>query len=244
MIFGTLLPNIPRFSNQDNPDLENQTSYEFICTEDQKESSAISVLEKTKDHNLFISYLENYDPEGYQILLDPDLADKVIWAPTDAAFLEIDSMLESMTTDEIKIILGYHISPPLSSPYGEYPIVDFEYLKNNTSVILRTRTGVLTGSDQRITATYINDTYEIESITIQSQAYCTKAGSIFSIEEVITDVTPPSFITKVGYRLVRILFYEDIRFVIYSTTASIFIATSTIVVYSKISKRKKNEKNS
>lgn len=78
----------------------------------------------------------------------------------------------------------------------------------------------MTGSDQRITSTYEFDVYKIENATILSNARCTQAGSVFSIDQVITNVDHPSWLTKLGYQTVRILFYDDFRFVIYSTLGS------------------------
>lgn len=115
---------------------------------------------------------------------------------------------------------GYHISPPLNRSNGEYPIINFDYIRESKSVTYRTRTVVLTGSDQRITSTYEYDVYTVENATILSNAHCTQEGSVFSIDQVITNVDYPSWFTKLGYQTARILFYDDIRFVIYSTLGS------------------------
>jgi uncharacterized surface protein with fasciclin (FAS1) repeats len=216
----------------------NQNSIEFICQDEGTGLNAIDVLEATNQHSTFLSLLEEHDQEGYDILMDPLLADKSIWAPIDSAFEQIEDELESLSSEELKEILGYHISPPLSRPNGEYPIITFEYIRDNGTVTYRTRTGVLTGSDQRITSAYEAEVYMIENATILSTARCTQAGSVFPIDQVITNVDHPSWFTKLGYQAVRTLFYDDIRFVIYSTLGSFSIGIFTAYI---ISKRKRKE---
>jgi uncharacterized surface protein with fasciclin (FAS1) repeats len=216
----------------------DQDNTQFICQDEGTGLSAIDVLEITGQHATFLSLLEEHDQEGYDILADPLLADKTIWAPIDSAFEQIEDALESLSSEEIKEILGYHISPPLSRPNGEYPIITFDYIRKNKSVTYRTRTGVLTGSDQRITSTYEDEVYKIENATILSNARCTQAGSVFSIDQVITNADHPSWFTKLGYQTVRILLYDDIRFVIYSTLGAVMIGTITAFM---ISRRKRKE---
>lgn len=223
------------FSILASSDQENTV---FICQNEGIGLSAIDVLESTGQHETFLSLLEEHDQEGYEILTDPVLADKTIWAPIDHAFKLIEDSLEQLSSEEIKEILGYHISPPLSRPNGNYPIITFEYIRENKSVSYRTRTGVLSGSDQRINSTYEDGVYTIENATILSNAYCTQAGSIFSIDQVITNVDHPSWLTKLGYQTVRILFYDDIRFVIYSTVGSVMIAMITAFTISRIKRKK------
>lgn len=87
----------------------------------------------------------------------------------------------------------------------------------------RTRTGVLTGSDQRTRTTADDGVLRIEGITIGSTAWCAEAGSVLAIGGVITDVTPPSRPVWLWNRLVRILLYDDIRFVIYATVPAVVI---------------------
>lgn len=84
----------------------------------------------------------------------------------------------------------------------------------------RTRTGILTGSDQRTRTTFEGGALRIEGIAIGSTAWCPQAGSVLSLDAVITDVTEPSTITWMWRRLVRILLYEDVRFVIYATVGA------------------------
>jgi uncharacterized surface protein with fasciclin (FAS1) repeats len=216
----------------------NQDDTEFVCQEGGTGSSAIDVLEATGQHSTFLRLLEEHDQEGYDILADPMLADKTIRAPVDSAFEQIGDTLESLSPEEIKEILGYHISPPLSRPNGQYPIITFDYIRERGSVTYRTRTGVLTGSDQRITSTYHDGVYMIENATILTTARCTQAGSVFSIDQVITHVDHPSWFTKLGYRTVRVLFYEDIRFVIYSTAGGVMFGSVIALI---VSKRKRKE---
>jgi uncharacterized surface protein with fasciclin (FAS1) repeats len=201
-------------------------SEEVGCISPTNLRSIVDVLELTGRHSTFLQLLQEHDMEGYVILMDPDLSDKTIWAPTDEAFASISSQLDALSSLEIKKILGYHISPPLSRPNGEYPIVTFSYIENNPNQVFRTRTGVLTESDQRISLSLREDGYHIEDSKLESTMWCAKAGSVFSITSVITDVEPPSTLTFIGYRLVRILFYEDIRFTIYATVAGVALGTA------------------
>ena len=60
----------------------------------------------------------------------------------------------------------------------------------------------------------------IENARILGTAWCTEAGSVFSIDTVIMDVEPPSAPVWTVHRIVRMLLYDDIRFVIYSTVGS------------------------
>lgn len=203
------------------------------CIDNTNSLSLIDVLEQTGQHSTFIRLLQEHDMEGYLILTDPSLSDKTIWAPNDDAFMKIASTLTELSSLDIKKILGYHISPPQSRPNGEYPIVTFTYLEENPNDVFRTRTGVLTGSDQRLTLSLREDGYYIEEANIEMTMWCAMAGSVFSITSVITEVEPPSPLTFIGYRLVRILFYEDIRFTIYATTAGLILGTVISVVIRK-----------
>jgi uncharacterized surface protein with fasciclin (FAS1) repeats len=201
--------------------------YEEIgCIDSSNTLSLVEVLEQTGHHSTFLQLLQEHDKEGYDILTDPDLSDKTIWAPTDEAFAMISQEIDELSSLEIKKILGYHISPPQSRPNGEYPIITFTYIEENSSDLFRTRTGVLTESDQRISLSQREDGYYIEESNLESTMWCAKAGSVFSISSVITDVEPPSTLTFIRYRLIRILFYEDIRFTIYATLAGVVIGTA------------------
>ncbi len=55
--------------------------------------SVVDVLQATGDQNTFLELLGRYDPEGFAILSDTELADKTVWAPTDAAFLAVSDTL-------------------------------------------------------------------------------------------------------------------------------------------------------
>lgn len=203
------------------------------CLDPSNSLSLVEVLEKTGRHTTFLALLQEHDEEGYQILTDADLSDKTIWAPTDEAFADVASQLSMMSSSDIKKVLGYHISPPLSRPNGEYPIVTFTYVDDNPNQVFRTRTGVLTESDQRISLSLREDGYYIEEAKLESTMWCAKAGSVFSITSVITDVEPPSTLTFIGYRLVRILLYEDIRFTIYATALGLTLGTTISIVIRK-----------
>lgn len=122
--------------------------YWFICENDGLGLDVVEVLQATGDHTTFLDLLSRYDPEGFAILSDTERADKTVWAPTDAAFLAVSDSLSSLSDEEIKAILGYHISPPRRAPGGSYPIVTPWVLIDAEQMNHRTRTGVLTESDQ------------------------------------------------------------------------------------------------
>ena len=167
---------------------DESTAVEFVCVDGGAGLSAVDVLEATGEHGEFLRYFQEFDPEGYEILSDPALADKTIWAPTDAAFAALGDAPNALSPENIKAVLGFHISPPKRTPEGPYPIITFDYLAENGQVIFQTRTGVLTNSDQRVRATVDNGVYTVEGRGIQPTAWCTQAGSVFAIDEVITDV--------------------------------------------------------
>ncbi|NCN05737.1 MAG: hypothetical protein GW949_08905 [Spirochaetales bacterium] len=201
------------------------TEYEFICSNEGLGLSVVDVLQATGDHTTFLHLFSQYDPEGYAILADPQLADKTVWAPTDRAFLAISDTLASLSDEQIKAILGYHISPPRRAPWGSYPIVTPQLLTNGGKMVHRTRTGVLTGADHRTQTSVVNGRLVIENAQILGTVWCTEAGSVFSLDSVITAVVPPSPIVRMWYRLIQILLYEDIRFVIYSTLGAMILGS-------------------
>lgn len=201
------------------------TEYRLVCPDEGAGLAIVDVLEATGEHGTFLDLLGQVDPDGLAILADVDLADKTVWAPTDAAFLALGDTLASLPGEEVKAVLGYHISPPRRSPGGAYPIVTPQLLLDAGELEHRTRTGVLTGADQRTRTTVGGGTLRIEDIAIGTTAWCTQAGSVLSLDAVITDVAEPSTPAWMWNRLVRILLYEDIRFVIYATVGSVAIGT-------------------
>ena len=170
--------------------------------------SAVDVLSATGEHDVFLKYLSEFDPEGYQILTDPGLSDKTIWAPTDEAFAKLGDAPASATPEEIKAVLGFHITPPRRTPEGDYPIITFTYLADGGQIIHQTRTGILTESDQRVTTKFEDGRYTVEGVLIGPTAWCTQAGSIFSIDEVITEVATPSWLESVLGSAIYLLFFE------------------------------------
>lgn len=197
--------------------------YRVVCPDEGAGLDIVAVLEATGDHGTFLDLLQRFDPDGLAILSDVELADKTVWAPTDAAFLALGDALSSLSDEQITAVLGYHISPPRRSPGGAYPILTPQLLIDAGQMDHRTRTGVLTGSDQRTRTTFEDGALRIEGITIGSTAWCTEAGSVLSLDGVITDVARPSTLGWLWNRLVRILLYEDIRFVIYATVGAVSI---------------------
>jgi len=95
-----------------------------------------------------------------------------------------------------------------------------EFLVSAEQMNHRTRTGVLTTSDQRTRTSVADGVLMIDGARILGTAWRTEAGSVFSIDTVIMDVAPSSVLVRTVHRIVRILFYDDIRFVIYSTVGS------------------------
>jgi len=197
--------------------------YRFVCDDGGAGLHLVDVLRATGEHTTFLALMEEHDPEGYAILADVALADKTVWAPTDAAFATLDAALDgglaAVPTDDAKRVLGNHISPPRRSPTGAYDIVTPAFLLAEGEVVHRTRTGVLSGTEQRIRSTVVDGELRIEGARILPTARCAEAGSVFAIEAVLTDVAVPSPPTQVWYRLVRALLYDDVRFVIWPTVA-------------------------
>ncbi len=186
-----------------------QSETEFVCENSGAGLSAVDVLRATGEHEVFLDYFSEYDPEGYAILSDPELSDKTIWAPTDTAFEKLGDAPESASPEEIKAVLGYHITPPRRTPQGDYPIITFEYLADGGQIIHQTRTGILTESDQRVRTTFEEgDVYTVEGIRLGPTAWCTQAGSIFSIDTVITDVTTPSWLEQILGQAIYLVFFQ------------------------------------
>lgn len=181
---------------------------EFVCENSGAGLSAVDVLQATGEHDVFLDYLSEYDPEGYAILSDPELADKTIWAPTDAAFEKLGNAPESASPQEIKAVLGYHITPPRRTVEGDYPIITFTYLADGGQIIHQTRTGILTGSDQRVRTKFEDGIYTVEGVRIGPTAWCTQAGSIFSIDQVITEVAAPSLLEQILGQVIYFAFFE------------------------------------
>lgn len=215
-----------------------QEGYRFVCEGGGSGRSIVDALGATGDHATFLDLFERYDAEGFAILADPELADKTVWAPTDDAFAAVGGELASRSDAEVKAILGYHVSPPRRTPGGAYPIVTPQFLADAGRMTHRTRTGVLTASEQRTRSSLTDGgVLRIEDARILGTAWCTEAGSVVSIDAVIMDVAPPSAWARAGYRLVRILFYDDVRFVIYSTAGAVLIGTIVARVVSGRARR-------
>jgi len=173
--------------------------YQFVCNDDGAGLSAVDVLRASGDHNTFLSLFSRYDPEGFGILSDPELSDKTIWAPTDAAFAEVSDSLRSLSDDDITAILGYHITPPRRTPEGPYPIITPEFLIDGGEVVHQTRTGIVTGSDQRVRTTVTDGVLTVEDSIILPTSWCTQTGSVFSISAVIADAAATSGLERVLY---------------------------------------------
>lgn len=195
--------------------------YRVVCPDEGAGLDIVDVLEATGEHGTFLELLHRFDPEGLALLSDVELADKTVWAPTDAALLALGDSLPSLSNEQVKAVLGYHISPPRRSPGGAYPVVTPQLLIDAGEMEHRTRTGVLTGSDQRTRTTFEGGALRIEGIGIGSTAWWTQAGSVLALDAVITDVAKPSTLEWMWNRLVRILLYEDVRFVIYATVGAV-----------------------
>lgn len=184
-------------------------STEFICENSGAGLSAVEVLEATGEHNVFLEYLQEYDPEGYGILADPAASDKTIWAPTDAAFAKLGDAPDGASREDIKAVLGNHITPPRRTVEGDYPLVTFEYLADGGQIIHQTRTGILTESDQRVRTKVEDGVYIVEGIPLGPTAWCTQAGSIFSIDTVITEVATPSWFERALGQASYVVFFQN-----------------------------------
>lgn len=181
---------------------------DFICEDSGAGLSAVDVLGATGEHAVFLEYLQEYDPAGYEILTDSDASDKTIWAPTDSAFAKLGDAPQRAAPEEVKAVLGYHITPPRRSPEGDYPIVTFDYLADGGQIIHQTRTGILTGSDQRVRTRVQDGVFTVQDARIGPTAWCTQAGSVFSIDEVITEVATPSWLESTLGTAIYIAFYQ------------------------------------
>ena len=181
---------------------------EFVCPDSGLGLSAVDVLRATGEHDVFLDYLREYDPEGYEILTDPAASDKTIWAPTDAAFAKLGDAPDSASPEDIKAVLGYHITPPRRTVEGDYPIVTFDYLADGGQIIHQTRTGILTESDQRVRTKVEDGTYTVEGIPLGPTAWCTQAGSIFSIDTVITGVATPGWFQQILGQAIYVVFFQ------------------------------------
>jgi hypothetical protein len=98
-----------------------------------------------------------------------------------------------------------------------------EFLIDAEQMNHRTRTGVLTASDQRTRTSVTDGVLMIEDARILGTARCAEAGSVFSIDTVIMNVASPSVLAWTVHRIIRMLLYDDIRFVIYSTVGAVLI---------------------
>ena len=170
--------------------------YEFVCENEGAGLSILDVLEATGDHGTFLNFFAEFDPEGYAILGDPELADKTVWAPTDAAFAELGDAPSLLSADEITAVLGYHITPPRRTPEGPYPIITPLYLVEGGEVIHQTRTGIVTGSDERVRTTVTDGALKVNNATILPTSWCTQTGSVFSISAVLTEAAAPTFLEQ------------------------------------------------
>ncbi|MER3390687.1 MAG: fasciclin domain-containing protein [Microcella sp.] len=170
--------------------------YEFVCENEGAGLSIHDVLEATGDHGTFLDYFAEFDPEGYAILGDPELADKTVWAPNDAAFAELGDAPSLLSAEEITAVLGYHITPPRRTPEGPYPIITPQYLVDGGEVIHQTRTGIVTGSDERVRTTVADGVLKVGDATILPTSWCTQTGSVFSISAVLTEGSPPTFLEQ------------------------------------------------
>lgn len=176
-------------------------TYQFVCDDGGRGTSVVDVLRATGEHETFLDLFSQHDPEGFEILSDPVLSDKTVWAPTDAAFSALGDAVSALSDAEIKAVLGYHITPPRRTPEGPYPIITPEYLLDGGEVVHQTRTGILTGTDQRVRTRANDGVLTVEDATITTTSWCTQTGSVFSIDAVITDASAPSIAERVIYTL-------------------------------------------
>ena len=219
--------------------------YEYVCPANSSSLSPISVLAATGEHNTLISLLKEHDPEGFAILSDPKLADKTVWAPLDSAFEKSSDDLKQLNSTGIKKVLGYHINPPRSRLINFsthiYTVVTPNYIATEGEIQNRTRTGTLTRSEQRTVTSKLGNKLYVEDISVLPSSWCTAAGSVFSIDEVILDVAMPSFSEKLKFNTIRYLFYDDTRFFIYSFAGSIALSSLVVFLYRSLKKRRLHE---
>lgn len=177
-------------------------AYEYLCDDFGDRVSAVDVLEAAGDHNTFLDLLRTYDPEGFEILADPALEFQTVWAPTDDSFAAFDDILSTLPDEEITAILGYHVSPTREDRDGGYSTVTPTSLALDGTVAHQTRTGILTGSDQRVRTTMRNGVLTVQGAHILATSWCTESGSVFAINTVIMEAPPLS----VGERVIYAVF--------------------------------------
>jgi hypothetical protein len=102
----------------------------------------------------------------------------------------------------------------------------------------RTRTGVLSGTEQRIRSRVVDGELRIEGARILPTAWCAEAGSVFAIDAVITEVDVPSLPARVGYRLVRALLSDDVRFVVRPTVGAVIIGSVVSLLMRRSGRRR------
>ena len=204
-VYCFFVPSLPASATEKEERTASVGGYEFVCENDGVGLSIVDVLRATGQHGTFLDVLTRYDPDGFAILSDPELADKTVWAPTDAAFSEVDGSLSPLSDVEIKAVLGYHITPPRRTPEGPYPIITPQFLSEGGETVHQTRTGILTGSDQRVRTRAIDGVLTVQDSLILPTSWCTQTGSVFSIGTVIMDVAPPSPVE----RAIAFVFFEN-----------------------------------
>lgn len=203
--FAATAPAVHAGNAPASVDAETTGGYQFVCEDGGRGASVVDVLRATGEHDTFLDFLSRYDAEGFEILSDPLLSDKTVWAPTDAAFDALGDDVSALSDAEIKEVLGYHITPPRRTPDGPYPIITPEYLLDGGEVVHQTRTGILTGSDQRVRTRANDGVLTVEDSTIARTSWCTQTGSVFSIDAVITDASA----TSLAERVIYILFFRS-----------------------------------
>ncbi len=202
LLLGVALSGLAVMSADAQVATQSDDGYRFVCDDGGAGLHLVDVLRATGEHTAFLALMEEHDPEGFAILADVALADKTVWAPTDAAFAALDAALDgglaAVPTDDAKRVLGHHISPPRRSPTGVYDIVTPAFLLAEGEVVHRTRTGVLSGTEQRIRSRVVDGELRIEGARILPTAWCAEAGSVFALAAVLTDVAVPSLPAQVG----------------------------------------------
>jgi len=122
-------------------------------------------------------------------------------------------------------VLGTGLGGPAAAPAGAQSDDGYRFVCDDGGVGLHL-VDVLRATGEHTTFLAL-----MEDARILPTARCAEAGSVFAIDTVITDVAVPSLPVQAGYRLVRALLYDDVRFVIWPTVggAAIGIVVSLLV---------------
>lgn len=105
LIAAAVIVTVPAVAGAAAAATSSAAEYRFVCPDGGAGLDIVDVLEATGEHGTFLDLLRRFDPEGLTILSDVELADKTVWAPTDAAFLALGDTLVSLSDEQVTAVL-------------------------------------------------------------------------------------------------------------------------------------------